>query len=230
MEICALSGWGQPADSLALIMPKKADVTYISYVQHGSSAAFFDALRPQKLKPDILVGWSLGGQLAARLVAEGIIKPRLLVLLAAPYQYLADDKHPEGMNPMLFWTFCQSFRAFPAQTMQRFMLLIAHGDKHMKQLAEQLNIDSDNMLRWADWLDELRDFSGDVLSFKNFPRTLIVQGQQDEVVPAPQAQTWHRKIKNSRIEPIDFCGHAPHLHSPADIRSWMEEELAACKK
>jgi pimeloyl-[acyl-carrier protein] methyl ester esterase len=225
MKVMTLSGWGQQAEALKDILPPKAKADFCRYSHYQGPDKLFTALRRKKPQADVLIGWSLGGQLAARLVEEGIVRPKLLVLLAAPYQYVADTNHPYGVNQLMFWTFCQSFRSFPAKTMQHFILLVAQGDDHMREMARQINIDSENLEEWADWLDVLGEYSSDRLSCKNFPRTLIVHGLADQVVPVAQASAWHEKIKNSRLELLEFCGHAPHLHAPEKIKVWIKEEL-----
>src|SRR5690606_29758379 len=127
MEVMALSGWGQKADALRNIIPAGAKASFLDYVEYGSAEAFFASLPKKIPEPDVLMGWSLGGQLAARLVAGKKIKPKLLVLIGAPYQYISSAKHPHGVSSALFWSFSQGFRMFPAKTMQYFMMMMLHG-------------------------------------------------------------------------------------------------------
>src|SRR5262249_47693514 len=94
--IC-LSGWGQAHDSLEIIAPQAQHVPYKPYPSFDAFAGTLHGIQC-----DMLIGWSLGGQLAARLVAAGILQPKRLVLLAAPFQFLADTHILDAMQPALY--------------------------------------------------------------------------------------------------------------------------------
>ena len=98
MKTLTLSGWGQPFDTLSHLAPGAHAVDYA----HAANAS--EALRmiaSQGGDAELVIGWSLGGQLAARAVAEGLLSPRLLVLIAAPFQFVGGS----AMGPETFAKF-----------------------------------------------------------------------------------------------------------------------------
>jgi pimeloyl-ACP methyl ester carboxylesterase len=48
--------------------------------------------------------------------------------------------------------------------------------------------------------------------------TLILWGKQDGLVPVEYAEEFGRRIKGSRVEVLDECGHIPQLEQPE--RTW----------
>jgi triacylglycerol lipase len=47
--------------------------------------------------------------------------------------------------------------------------------------------------------------------------TLIIWGEQDAMIPAATARSFHRLIDGSRLEIIPECGHLPALEKPAEL-------------
>ena len=56
----------------------------------------------------------------------------------------------------------------------------------------------------------------DVISRLNIP-TLIVWGEQDEMIPLSVGQNLHKLIRGSKLEVIPQCGHVPALEQPAEF-------------
>ena len=73
-QILCLSGWGQKFDSLEVIFKESNfDPFFVSSFDYSATKSgedFFDAISSQNLNPEILIGWSLGGQLAIRLIEK----------------------------------------------------------------------------------------------------------------------------------------------------------------
>ena len=61
-----------------------------------------------------------------------------------------------------------------------------------------------------------RERLDDLLSALKLP-TLIVWGEQDEMIPLAIGQRMHRLIAGSRLEAIPRCGHLPELEKPAEF-------------
>lgn len=231
MRYVTLNGWGQLYDSLDLIIPSDAkDVRHIKYVDYLNYNELAASLKKEKLKCDVLIGWSLGGQLAVRLIEDKILKPKLLVLIAAPFQFVATKEVATGMSFITFTAFKNAFAFLPAATMHKFALMVAQGDSSLRKIVEELGIDTDNHANWLSWLEEIRTYSCQKLSFADFPRTLIVQGKGDTIVHMGQAKLFNSLIKNSKLEVFDFAGHAPHFHDPEKIKKLIKKELSAVKK
>jgi pimeloyl-ACP methyl ester carboxylesterase len=62
----------------------------------------------------------------------------------------------------------------------------------------------------------------DVISGIRMP-TLILWGEQDEMIPLRVGQNLHKLIRDSELVVIPECGHLPELEKPAEfVRCVME--------
>src|SRR5437762_104970 len=116
MRIITLNGWGQTNDLLYQILPESSIVVY---ALHMLTQETMQAIAQAGRNAELVIGWSLGGQLAVRAIASGLIKPLKLVLLATPFQFVATAKNPLGMPPDLHQLFRDSFAADPEGTLLR---------------------------------------------------------------------------------------------------------------
>jgi len=86
-----------------------------------------------------LIGWSLGGMLAAELAARrgqtGC--PGLITLCSNPCFY-ARDNWPDAMPEATFRRFCTDFSENPEATLSRFDVLVSQGSASKRELARQL--------------------------------------------------------------------------------------------
>ena len=99
-KITILSGFGQEPQTFKNVFSNK-DVITLDYLQNKN----FEDLLTQDLKAydnEVVIGWSLGGQVAIRLIEKQILKPKLLILIATPFQFVEDDKNEVGMPLELF--------------------------------------------------------------------------------------------------------------------------------
>jgi len=52
-------------------------------------------------------------------------------------------------------------------------------------------------------------------------KTLLVWGKDDKITPPFVANQFHDKLKNSSIEWIDQCGHAPMMEYPDEFSKYL---------
>lgn len=85
---------------------------------------------------DVLMGWSLGGQLAT-LLAQGVFektgKNKILMTIASNPCFVANDAWDVGMSASTFLNFQQSFEKMPLMTLKRFCYLVTQGGTKAKQ-------------------------------------------------------------------------------------------------
>lgn len=226
-KILCLSGWGQKSDSLEIIFKESFfDPFFVSSFDYSSLAGvedFFTAIKSQN--PKILIGWSLGGQLAVRLIEKKILAPKLLILLAPPFQMIKDERIHAGMSRATFSEFHKNFSQAPNKTLKQFSILTAMNDQNAADIARNLDIRDQNFEQLKFWLEELSRFSCFGVDFTNMPRTLFIQGAGDMVVHASQANYFNEKIKNCRLEIFKNCGHAPHLNDLVRLQKFICEEI-----
>jgi pimeloyl-ACP methyl ester carboxylesterase len=221
-EIICLSGWGQKFDSLEFIFNESNfDLFFVSSVDYSitnSYEKFLSFVKNKNPNPDILIGWSLGGQLAIRLIEQKILNPKLLILIAPPFQMVKNDKITAAMTQNTFQEFRSNFVAAPSKTLKQFSILAAMNDRNALEIAKNLDVNDKNFDNLVYWLDELERFSCFNVDFSNMPRTLFFQGAGDMIVHFSQADYFKEKIKNFRLEIFKNCGHAPHLNDVKKMR------------
>ena len=220
--ILCLTGWGQKFDSLKTIFSESFfDPFFVSsfdYFAFDNVEKFFTEIAAQKLNPEILVGWSLGGQLAIRLIEQKILNPKLLILIAPPFQMVKNDKITAAMTQNTFQKFRSNFVAAPSKALKQFSILAAMNDRNALYIAKNLDVNDKNFDNLVYWLDELERFSCFNVDFSNMPRTLFFQGAGDMIVHFSQVDYFKEKIKNFRLEIFKNCGHAPHFNDVKKMR------------
>lgn len=223
MRVASISGWGQPQDALKAVVPEAMP---IRYAQHTEISAALSDIAQQARGHDLIVGWSLGGQLALRAIAEGRMHPRFLVLIGAAYQFVATPQMKLGMPRDTYEKFRENYAKNPARTLHKGWELIVHGDTHADTvrgyLAQQ---DRDAVLHtnWLRWFELLDGFSFATMTLDNVPPTLLIHGDHDAVVAHAQAQRLERALPHARLETIKGAGHAPHWHDNDKIRQLIME-------
>lgn len=233
-KILCLSGWGQKFDSLESIfdpiflskISPNAEIYSLNYSEFFDPEKFFAEVDSEELKPEIVVGWSLGGQLAIRLIEKKILQPKLLILLAPPFQMLKDSRVQAGMSKATFDEFYKNFSRAPTKTLKQFSILTAMNDRNASDIARTLDVNDQNFEQLKFWLEELARFSCFDVNFENMPRTLYFHGAGDMIVHSSQAQYFAERIKNFRLEIFKNCGHAPHLSDMEKLRKIILEEVS----
>lgn len=218
--ILCLSGWGQKFDSLNIIFKdqifdpiffEKNQIIHLNYSEFNNISDFFTAIKKLTPKPRSIIGWSLGGQLAIRLIANNIISPQNLFLIAPPFQLVKNDKINTAMSRKTYDEFYNNFTKSPTQTLKKFAILSAMNDKNAKEIAKNLEITDENSNNLKFWLEELERFSCFDINFNNFPKTLFFQGKGDMIVHPNQSLYFQERITNFALVNIANSGHAPHL-------------------
>lgn len=228
-SILCLSGWGQKYTSLESIFQiphfSSYQISSLDYSQFSSVQEFFSFVESQNLSPEIVAGWSLGGQLSLRLIEKGILKPKLLVLIAPPFQMVKDERVQSGMSRKSFDEFYRNFVDSPSDALKKFSILTAMSDRNAKDIARNLDISDKNFFQLKFWLEELERFSCFDLDFSKVPRTLFLQGAGDMIVHFSQADYFKERIKDFRLEMFSKCGHAPHLSDIEKVRNVISNEI-----
>lgn len=224
-----LSGWGQKFDSLNIIFDclefSKSDIFHLDYSALNSFKDLCNFVRShhQDLqKFDTVVGWSLGGQLSCRLIANKIISPKKLILIAPPFQFVKDGRINAAMPQSSYLKFMQDFKDCPNATLKKFSILTSLNDINAKKIAKNIDINNKNYLNLLNWLNELGDFSCFDINFSNFCEVLYFHGKGDMIVNIRQYKYFKERMANFSEIIFDNCGHAPHL---SDLTSFRYEIL-----
>ncbi|MDB2414970.1 alpha/beta hydrolase [Rickettsiales bacterium] len=212
-SIVTFSGWGQQYDSLDIIAPK---ANHIAYGHLENIDDLFQKIG--HIECDILIGWSLGGQISLRAIDKKIIKTKKLVLISTPFQFVEGRGVKGGLSSEYFTKFQSDFSDDPIKTLNQFSLLVARNDKNQKEIIKTLRKNDPEELNWKYWLNELESFSCNFINFDNIPETLIIHGREDSIVDIAQTGVFIPLIKECQRVILDQCSHAPHLHDPKYVK------------
>jgi malonyl-CoA O-methyltransferase len=161
----------------------------------------------------IVVGWSLGGNLALQLAHDYSEKCSALITFATNPSFVSRDTWP-GMSSELFSVFLQSCEQNPEKTRQRFAGLQAKGDsgekillKWMREqpLAEWSATQLINGLQWLCNLDGRQSLA------KLTQPSLHIFGQYDQLVPMMCADAVLQLNPNASVETIKEAAHLPFI-------------------
>jgi len=168
-------------------------------------------------QPTILVGWSLGGQIALALQAELQDKLAGLVLVSTTPTFRQQHDWLHGCSDEVWQGFEQASQQQTPKLMQRFFQMMLHGDKlsrkDMKNIAK-VTINkgypptNQGLTTGLNLLSDLdnRACLGDI----QLP-TLVIHGAQDVIVPTKAGQYLAAHIPNTQLQIFEDCGHAPFL-------------------
>src|SRR5512139_31093 len=147
--LALLHGWGMNSrvfDTLASRLAKEFEVRALNLPGHGGRdalavntlQAWADDLAQQLPDNAVLLGWSLGGQVAMRAALDYPHKIARVILLASTPRFVATEDWPRGMAAADLQAFGAALLAEPEATLLRFLSLQTRGMPGQKTLLQQL--------------------------------------------------------------------------------------------
>jgi pimeloyl-[acyl-carrier protein] methyl ester esterase len=225
-DLVLLHGWSMNADvwnEVAASLARQFRVHSVELPAAASAPAALDAIVDTiaaASPPHASVcGWSLGGQIALRWAKTKPDQVGRLVLIATTPRFVRGPGWDFGMAPAVFAAFVQSLAQDVDGTMQRFILLQAHGDTAARSVARRLREsiaargDRDvavlasglRLLQDTDLRPELPAIG---------QRVLIMHGEHDAVVPLGAGEYLQRTLPHAELEIITGAAHAPFIAQP----------------
>jgi pimeloyl-ACP methyl ester carboxylesterase len=221
-KITILSGFGQEPQTFKNVFNNK-DVIALDYLQNKN----FEDLLTSDLKAydnEVVIGWSLGGQVAIRLIEKQKLKPKLLILIATPFQFVEDDKNEVGMPLELFNQFQYVLNDKPKHALGYLEHLTSLQDKNPEDVLKNM-VAIENTDNLNSWLQELKDFNCFNVDFKNFPKTVYICGDGDAVVNSKQYEYFNKRLGDFEMRIIFSCGHAPHFSHKNEFLNIINEKI-----
>lgn len=137
-KILLITGWAvgtQPLQALKDALIQKGFEVELINIFNGFDAD--DFIKHVKLAEqfDVIMGWSLGGQLATKLVQhiyEQTGELKALITLASNPCFIANDTWGIGMENSTFLSFKSAFEKNPITTLKRFCYLVTQGRSNAK--------------------------------------------------------------------------------------------------
>ncbi|XZT77021.1 hydrolase [Acinetobacter baumannii] len=189
-KILLITGWGvgiEPLHSLKLDLTKAGYDTQLINIFNVLGGNFHEQL-DFLTDIDVVVGWSLGGQLATYLIDffyKQTGQTKTLITLASNPCFVAITSWHTAMPADVFSQFKASFLQNPQATLKRFYYLITLGSSQAKQdwlsvqnianpPSNKLLLEGLQMLEQLNLVDNLKTYPG---------RQLHLFAEQDNVIP-----------------------------------------------
>ncbi len=231
--LALVHGWGMNArvfDTLAEKLADDFEVCALDLPGHGGRDAlpqntlqsWADDLVQQLPDGALLLGWSLGGQVAMRAALDQPGKIARLILLASTPRFVAADGWAHGMALADLQAFGAALLTDPQATLLRFLGLQTRGMAGQKALLQSLQqtllaAPETRAEALASGLDILRQ--ADLRS--ELPRltqpALILHGALDTLTPAAAGAWLAEVLPAARHVEFARAAHAPHLSHGEDV-------------
>lgn len=226
-SLTLLHGWGMNArvfDALADRLAARFEVRVPDLPGHGGRAPLADntlagwaadAVRPLP-EGAILLGWSLGGQVAMRAALDHPDRVARVILLATTPRFVASGDWPHGMAADELAAFGRALLDDPEASLLRFLSLQTRGAPEQKALLQTLRqalraVPAPDaraleaglaLLRDTDLRAELRDLR---------QPALVLHGGLDTLTPAGAGAMLAAALPRAWHHVFPRAAHAPHL-------------------
>jgi pimeloyl-[acyl-carrier protein] methyl ester esterase len=228
-----LHGWGMNLrvfDGLRAVLAQQHQVTAIDLPGHGKSPWTAGSSQQQQLaslaavvpRDAVLVGWSLGGQLALQLAAEPALAVRRLVLIASSPRFVRADDWPHGLAAATLRQFAAQLEHDVGHTIDDFIELQLRGSADadavratLKDSLAQHGAAQPGALAAGLTLLEHNDLRA--LARRVELPALVIAGQYDRVTPPAAGEALSRLLPQAELLTIRRAGHAPFLSHPGQV-------------
>jgi len=227
--LALIHGWGLDSrvwDGAAPALEKHFTLTRLqlpgypgrSDLDDPAVASVVDTLLAELPPGAILLGWSLGGQIAQLMAARAPQQVAALALVATTPRFLAAADWPQGQPASLLSTFSGAVSVLPGPVLPRFTALFNQGDSQAKEITRLLAPltktplpEKVALLRGLDWL---RDLDLRPLAARLPQPALVLHGRADPLMPLAAAEWLAQHLPAGQLEVFEAAAHAPFLHDP----------------
>lgn len=230
VSLVLLHGWGMHGgmwQPLAQRLAQAFQVHSVDLPGHGYSTSsgadetltldsIVAELVAQFSGPQIVCGWSLGGQVALRWAKLYPQQVQRLVLVASTPCFVEREDWPFGMAQDTLKQFAAELEQNHTATLRRFLALQLRGSEIERELLQQLRQQifirgAPNMAALRSGLEILRDTDlREELQGISQP-TLVIAGERDQIAPLGAAVHLAQALPNARLASIEGAAHTPFL-------------------
>lgn len=175
----------------------------------------------------VLIGWSLGGKVFLKYLADNGDDERIkgLVLMNSSYRFTRSDDFPFGTSPSLVKTIIKDLQKDEESTLKRFYRLnFTEKELKLNSVKEFLNyyesseynFHSESILNGLKILLNL-DLKTEAQKIKT--PTLIITTDKDRVCSHKASEDLNKIIKDSTLVTLNNLGHAPFVSDTIRINT-----------
>lgn len=167
------------------------------------------------IKQAVVCGLSMGGYVALSLARRHPNRLRALVLLATRAK--ADGPETRKNRHAMAARVRAENSSRPVVDSMLPTLVSAHSRMRIPDLAPRLTkvmngVAPDTLARALEGMAERKDYTSELPGI-NAP-TMLVRGEQDEIIPAADMETIARTVPGAHLELMTLVGHLPNLEAP----------------
>jgi pimeloyl-[acyl-carrier protein] methyl ester esterase len=188
---------------------------------------YADYLRALPLRECLLMGWSLGGMLLLEALSSlmGPFPGRLVLVGVAPVFTRRPD-HPWGQSPAVVRAMRRALPTEPRQVLDNFAdQCLGPGEAAFGFQAREAFASPAVAGSLAAGLDYLLHRDLRPLLPRLPGGAVVIQGQEDRIVPPGQGQFLKEQLSGARLELLPGAGHLPFLTQAAVFNRILEECL-----
>lgn len=186
-------------------------------------ACFYSRLiREQNMTPVDVIGFSMGGWVAAEMAVQDAKQFRRMVLVAP-----TGIRPPQGDIMDMFQVTARNYLNASVQdkaNTPEFAKLYG-GEQTPKQFEEWEDARAETArLAWQPYM--FNPTLPNLLEGIVAPPTLLVWGKQDTVVPISASEVYKKSVAGSELVVFDKCGHRPEIEKQAEFTERVQRFLA----
>jgi pimeloyl-[acyl-carrier protein] methyl ester esterase len=234
-DLVLLHGWamhGGVFDDLLPSLCRSYRVHCIDLPGHGHSTyqhemrsidALTDAVKPYIPHNALVMGWSLGGQVALNIATQ--FQLSALVLVSTTPKFVASEDWSAGMEQEVFAQFFTRLHENHLRTVQDFLTLQVRGDVQASDTLSRLKASllqcPADVEALYEGLDILRDTDLRAVLPKLTLPALVISGEYDRITHPAAGEYLAQSIPLAKFALCKRAGHAPFISH----QSWFMERL-----
>lgn len=240
--VVMLHGWAMHSGvwrEFAQALATEHQVVCLDLPGHGLSAnmtpytleSVVDAIHAQlPEQASVLLGWSLGGNIALRLAEKYPRKIKSLVLIACNPHFLKTESWP-GVHPQILNEFAKNLQHKPVSTLLRFMSLQLQGGQGAKSVLKQIKaaLQACPMPEPAVLVAGLAVLQTidqrETLSRLKLP-ILMILGGQDSLVPESVGEACQLLQAQADVQIIPGAGHIPFITEQKQVLALLQDFMS----
>jgi len=239
--LALLHGWGMNPrvfDTLRAQLQNDCTLLPLALPGHGGTCALADnnlttwvAHITQQLPPQsIVLGWSLGGQIALRVALDYRERISRLILMSTTPKFVSSSDWQAGISHEDLQTFGADMQHDTRATLLRFLSLQTRGATAQKDILQNLRASLfsqalPNAQALQAGLAMLMHTDLRVAVTQITQPTTIIHGSLDKLTP-PAAGNWLAKaLPDAKYDVIEGAAHAPFLSHTQRVAATIREAL-----